>query len=202
MARCMLCSSPVGDTDVVCPRCGGAVEADGSDATQVGGIDLTKVAGPATADEGWPGEHTAGPPSGQLPAGPPGYGPPTAYGAPPYAPPYAPPGGPYAYGPSGYTGPAWSAHPAATPYDGLAIGSLVTSLVGLVTAFLCFVPILACPVGAVLGHVALRRIAETGKQGRGLALAGIIIGWIATALLVLGTVAFVAVAVASADTSG
>jgi len=53
--------------------------------------------------------------------------------------------------------------------------------------------ILACPVGAVLGHVALRRMAENGKGGRGLALAGIIIGWFGTALVVLGTAILIAV---------
>jgi hypothetical protein len=67
-----------------------------------------------------------------------------------------------------------------------------------VTAFGVGITILACPVGAVLGHVALRRIAENGKQGHGLALAGIIIGWIGTALLVLLT-AFVVAVIASAN---
>ncbi|MDP9428516.1 MAG: DUF4190 domain-containing protein [Actinomycetota bacterium] len=52
------------------------------------------------------------------------------------------------------------------------------------------------PVGLVLGIVARRQIRETGEQGDGLALAGIIIGGIATALAVLAFV-FFALALAS-----
>lgn len=218
MARCMLCSSAVGATEVVCPHCGGAVEEEPGDATQVQGIDLTKVDSPPAAETAWPGE-AAGPfpapepPSGgwyrppEPPAGPPPgawgggtypgftYGPPgsgyeAGYGQPPG------PSVPYSAGPWG-AGPAWPGYNPAPPSEGLALASFITSLLGLVLSFGCGIPILACPVGAVLGHVALRRIAESGKQGRGLALAGIIIGWIATALLVLGTATFIAVAVAS-----
>ncbi len=219
MARCMLCSSTVGATDVVCPHCGGAVEEEPGDATRVQGIDLTKVDAPPAAETAWPGE-TSGPgeapgPFAIPPQGPP-YGPPT--GPPPgswgtgtypgftYGP---PPGGygagppPAGDGPTGaYPGPfppgaygygAWSGYGPPRTTEGLAIGSLVTSLVGLVAASVLFVPILACPVGAVLGHIALRRIAEKGTQGRGLALAGVIVGWVGTALLVLGTILLVAV---------
>jgi peptidyl-prolyl cis-trans isomerase B (cyclophilin B) len=41
------------------------------------------------------------------------------------------------------------------------------------------------PVGAILGHVALGQIKKTGEDGRGLALAGVIIGWIGTAVAIL-----------------
>lgn len=34
--------------------------------------------------------------------------------------------------------------------------------------------------GAVLGHVTLRQIAQTGEGGRGLALAATIVGWVGT----------------------
>jgi hypothetical protein len=40
-------------------------------------------------------------------------------------------------------------------------------------------------VGAILGHIARRQIRERGEGGDGLALAGIIVGWILTGLLVL-----------------
>ena len=212
MARCMLCSSVVGATAVVCPHCGGAVEEEPGDATHVQGIDLTKVDGPPAAETAWPGEapgpFTAppqgpppGPPEGPAPGawgggtypgftyGP--YGPPPGHGSPPG--PYVP----YPAGPWG-AGPAWPGYAPPPQNEGLALAAFLTSLLGLLTAFFCGVTILACPVGAVLGHIALRHIAENGKQGRGLALAGIIIGWIATALLVLATATFVAVAVASA----
>jgi hypothetical protein len=44
------------------------------------------------------------------------------------------------------------------------------------------------PAGLVLGIVARRQIRQTGEEGDGLALAGIIVGGIATALFVLGIV--------------
>ena len=34
--------------------------------------------------------------------------------------------------------------------------------------------------GAVLGHITLRQIAQTGESGRGLALSATILGWIGT----------------------
>jgi hypothetical protein len=228
MARCMLCSSAVGATEVVCPHCGGAVEEEPGDVTHVQGIDLTKVDGPPAAETAWPGEGPSAvpepPPGGwyqppQPPAGPPPgpwgggtypgftYGPPgggdgvapAGGDGPPPGPGYgssAAPYVPYSAGPWG-AGPAWPGYNPAPPSEGLAVASFITSLLGLLLTFSCGIPILACPVGAVLGHLALRRIAENGTRGRGLALAGIIIGWIATALLVLGTATFIAVAVAS-----
>jgi hypothetical protein len=49
-------------------------------------------------------------------------------------------------------------------------------------------------LGAILGHVARRQIRERGENGDGMALAGVVMGWIATALAVLiivGIVIFV-----------
>lgn len=40
-------------------------------------------------------------------------------------------------------------------------------------------------VGIICGHIALKQIKETGEQGRGLALAGLIIGYIGLAIGVL-----------------
>ncbi len=34
--------------------------------------------------------------------------------------------------------------------------------------------------GAILGHITLRQLTHTGEQGRGLALAAIIVGWVGT----------------------
>jgi hypothetical protein len=48
-----------------------------------------------------------------------------------------------------------------------------------------FMTWLSFPVGAILGHMALNRIRETGEEGEGYAKAGIIVGWIGTGLLVL-----------------
>ena len=146
---------------------------------------------PAAPPGGW---SAPGPdPFGAQPVGPP---PQPVYGPSPYGPaPYGPP----AYGPAGYGSP-YGAVPFAPrpPTEGLAIGAFVTSLACLVLSFACYFPILGSPVGAILGHIALRRINETGKEGRGFALAGVIIGWIGTALLVLAIVLLVALGVGGA----
>ncbi|GEM_PF-6343015 len=53
--------------------------------------------------------------------------------------------------------------------NGLAIASLIVAFI-------------VAPVGAILGHVSLGQIKKNNEGGRGLALAGIIIGWAFTAI--------------------
>ncbi|MGR6967756.1 DUF4190 domain-containing protein [Geodermatophilus sp. URMC 61] len=115
----------------------------------------------ATAGHGAPGQPGYGAPPGY--GSQPGYGVPPPYGQPAYGP---PPG----YGVPGYGPPPGYGYPR--PTNTLAILSLVMAFV-------------FSPVGLVLGIVARRQIRQTGEQGDGLALAGIIIGGIATALAVL-----------------
>lgn len=55
----------------------------------------------------------------------------------------------------------------------------VLAIVALVLAI--FVPL----VGAILGHVAMGQIKKNGEEGRGFALAAIIIGWVFTGLAIL-----------------
>jgi len=80
----------------------------------------------------------------------------------PHPSPYAPPSGHLPYVPQ-------------PPTSALAIASLVCGIVGLMTClFLPGIPAVIC------GHLALNRIAEPGAnlQGRGLAIAGLIMGYI------------------------
>ncbi len=56
---------------------------------------------------------------------------------------------------------------AARPTNRLAPVALI---------FAILVPI----AGAVLGHLTLRQIAQTGEPGRGMALAATVIGWVGT----------------------
>jgi hypothetical protein len=72
------------------------------------------------------------------------------------------------------------------PYDGQqqypyapTAPTNVLAIVALVSAF--FIPV----AGIVCGHLALGQIKRTGENGRGLALAGLIIGYVLTALIVL-----------------
>ena len=69
---------------------------------------------------------------------------------------------------------------ATNPTNNMAITSLVLSIVGTVGIFLCFFLAVLAPAGAITGHVALKRIKTSGQAGRGLALAGVIVGWLGT----------------------
>ncbi len=116
---------------------------------------------------------------GDPPSAPPPWVPPAGPGAPgqpaapyPPGPGYAPPGhGHPGYPPAGYGPPGYP--PAyGRPTNTMAILALVLAFV-------------FPPAGLVLGIVARRQIRQTGEDGEGLALAGIIVGGIATAILVL-----------------
>jgi len=61
----------------------------------------------------------------------------------------------------------------------MALAAMIVALAGLVTC-------IAFPVGAVLGHVALKQVRQTGEQGEGYAKTGIIVGWIGTGLAIVG----------------
>jgi hypothetical protein len=75
----------------------------------------------------------------------------------------------------------------------MAIVSLVLSLAGLAIW-------LSAPVGAVLGHIARKQIRERGEQGDGMALAGIIIGWVITGLGIVACCGIIALAIAADNT--
>ena len=67
---------------------------------------------------------------------------------------------------------------------GLGLGvSLISAIAGFV-----ILPFIASIVAVVTGHMALGQIKKTGEQGRGLALAGTIVGWVGIALAVLGLI--------------
>ena len=125
---------------------------------------------------------------GQPPPGQPGYGQASpGYGQTAY-PPSAYPQGTYSqagYGQTGYGAPGYSQpypaggfspYPAAPKNNGLAIASLVCSIVGF-----CWIGAL---LGIIFGFVARGQIKKSGgtQQGSGLAVAGIIVGFVFTAL--------------------
>ncbi|WP_127782284.1 DUF4190 domain-containing protein [Rhodococcus sp. X156] len=99
------------------------------------------------------------------------------------------------YGAEPY-GQQYPGYPQAARTNGMAIAALVTALAALpVTGGLLSF------VGAILGHVAMSQMKRTGEEGRGMALAGIIIGWSVTALWVLFAGFIILVAVAASDSS-
>lgn len=137
-----------------------------------------------------PGAASPGTPSAGAPpyGSPPPYGTPPAGGSPYGAPAYGAPGSYGAPGPYGAPGQV-SPYPPSRPTDGLAVASLVTSVGGLV-----LLAGATGPIGIGLGIGALARVRRTGAQGRGMAIAGIVVGAVGTALLafiVFLTVAFI-----------
>lgn len=102
------------------------------------------------------------------------------------------------YAPQAYPAYGYGAPPpvmVARSTNGLAIASLVCALAGLAT---CGVTSL---VGAILGHVARKQIRENGQDGDGMALAGIITGWIITGIYLVILVIY-AIAIVYAIDSG
>jgi Domain of unknown function (DUF4190) len=94
---------------------------------------------------------------------------------------YPPPGSPaYPPPPYGYVG-----VPVKPPTNGLAIAALVVSCVGVLGLCAYGLGGWIGAIGAILGHVSRRQIRERGDDGGGMALAGVIVGWVATGLFVL-----------------
>lgn len=67
------------------------------------------------------------------------------------------------------------------------------AIVGFILSFFISV------VGVILGFVALSQIKKTGEQGRGLAIAAIIIGFAEILLGIILTIFFIAIAIAAAN---
>lgn len=83
--------------------------------------------------------------------------------------------------PQGYPEPAGSVYPAVTapvqgPYGGpVAPRTNTLSIVALVTGFFCSI------AAVITGHLALGQIKRTGEDGRGLAVAGLVLGYLGIA---------------------
>jgi hypothetical protein len=84
--------------------------------------------------------------------------------------------------------------PPTSTTNGLAIASLVSSIAGWVICGIGFI------LGIVFGYIAKNQIDQSGgtQQGRGLAVAGIIIGWVGIGL---GVLVLLIVIIASAASS-
>lgn len=106
----------------------------------------------------------------------------------------------YPHNPSGYPYPPISYDPyrpmKPPGTSGLAIASLVTSLVSLMFCGLTSI------VGVILGAIAIRETKRTGQDGFGLALAGVIVGSLQVLLWVLYLVILIGIAASGGFTYG
>jgi hypothetical protein len=109
----------------------------------------------------------------------------------PSYPPYQPAGASPSYPPApGYwQQPGYPAMPQQRTTDGLAIASMVLGIV--------WVWWIGSILAVIFGHIALRRIAREGKAGRGMAIAGLVLGYVGVGILAL----LIIVGVISAATS-
>jgi peptidyl-prolyl cis-trans isomerase B (cyclophilin B) len=104
------------------------------------------------------------------------------------------PSGEYPSGaqPGGYPPyPPYPGYPGYPPYpprktNAMAIASLVSAFV-------------VAPLGVVFGHISLSQIKRTGEDGRGLAIAGLIVGYLATALAILVVISTIALVIIARD---
>lgn len=112
--------------------------------------------------------------------------------------PYGQPGYGQQYPSGGYQQPGYPQYPGypggmQQPREGagLAVGSLVCSILGLV---LCVAVGIA---GVIMGHIAYGKGKRGEAEGQGLAMAGIIIGYIAIALNIALVVVIIAIGAAN-----
>lgn len=76
------------------------------------------------------------------------------------------------------------------PYNTLAVVSLVAGIAAYV-----FLPFISAVVAVITGHMARSQIRQTGEQGGGMALAGLILGYVHLALVVVIIVVIILVVV-------
>jgi hypothetical protein len=115
----------------------------------------------------------------------PGAYPPPAYGNAPTAASYSPP-------------PAYGAAPTYGAAPGYGYGAqpktntlAIVSLIASISSFI-ILPFIGSIVGVITGHMALNQLKTSGEQGRGMALAGTIVGWVGLALTIVGVFAAIA----------
>lgn len=177
----------------------------------VGAPDAAAAPGEAPRDPSGQQAYgtTAPAPYGQQPYSAPAYDPQT-YAAPPSAPYGQQAYGQPAYGQPTYSQPAYDQQYAAPQYtsypqpgtyapgaqwaqpqktNGMAIAALVLGLAGIVTAGAAGI------LGLIFGIIGLRQISRTGDAGKGMAIAGIVLGSLgilAFALVVIGVIITIA----------
>ncbi|HWL78929.1 DUF4190 domain-containing protein [Microbacterium sp.] len=152
-----------------------------SDNTSSGDAPQSQQPAPPPAYEP-PPAPPAGSPADYPPAGT--YPPPAQQQQYPAAPSYGQPGysAPPAYPQGGYqAAPAYAGGYPQRRTNSLAIVSLIAGIAGLT-----LVPFIGSIVGVITGHMSLSQLKTSGEEGRGIALGGLITGYVGLGLAVLG----------------
>jgi hypothetical protein len=118
----------------------------------------------------------------------PGDGGGTGYGQPPYG-----GDGPYGYSPGAY--------PRPRNTNGFAIASMVLGILGILFDWAFGIGMIGAILALIFGYVARKQIREHGDSGGGMAIAGIVLGWIAVAFFVLFIV-FLVIGITASHTTG
>lgn len=121
-------------------------------------------------------------PTPDQPPAPPTYSAPAAP-----APQSYPAAAPYPQAEGGYPNAPYGAYPPSPKTNTLAIVSLVAGIAGLVV-----LPFIGSIVAVITGHMSLSQLKKQPEGGRGMAIAGLITGYIGLVLAVLGIIIIVA----------
>ena len=164
-----------------CDQCGEQLTAAARFCAQCGAP--VPVASPAPVSEAWSGSATAPPPSWPQPL-PANVPPPPSAPPPPSVPPPPPPPPPAAPGWSAPAGSYGYVRPTRT--NGFAVASMVLGILWLYW--------LGSILALVFGYIALSQIknSEGTQSGRGMAIAGIVLGYVGVALIALVVVVAIA----------
>lgn len=113
------------------------------------------------------------------------------YAQQPYTQPVAPQPYAQAYPQQGYAG------TVAPANNTLALVSMISGIAAFVV-----VPFIGSIVAIITGHMAKKQISQTGEGGSGMATAGLILGYVGIAFVVLAVVAWIALMGLAASTGG
>ena len=83
---------------------------------------------------------------------------------------------------------------SGTQDNGMGTAAMVLGLLGLV----CVLPLIGSILGIIFGMIGLRKVDEGLADNRGMAQAGLVMGWVGLALFLLGCVVVVIAIAASA----
>lgn len=91
--------------------------------------------------------------------------------------------------------PAVPAGGGGTSENGMGIAAMVLGLLGLV----CVLPLIGSILGIIFGMIGLRKVDEGLADNRGMAQAGLVMGWVGVGLFILSCIAALVIIAASAS---